>query len=154
MAIAAAVVAAYVHFGYAWWTLAAMFLVFDISALGYLSGPRTGAFWYNAVHNYTAPAILGLAYLVTARVAEPVWVLGFFAGTWAFHIAVDRALGYGLKLTTGFQHTHLGRIGPRNSRSNVPARRSTRRLGSAHDSFQDHPGTSGRNPRTRGLLDE
>ncbi|GMA37195.1 hypothetical protein GCM10025876_33990 [Demequina litorisediminis] len=32
---------------------------------------------------------------------------------WAFHIAVDRALGYGLKETDDFQHTHLGWIGRR-----------------------------------------
>jgi len=30
---------------------------------------------------------------------------------WAFHIAGDRVLGYGLKFTSGFQDTHLGRIG-------------------------------------------
>lgn len=111
VALAALIVAAYVYFGFAWWTLAAMFLVFDISALGYLAGPRIGAFWYNAVHNYTAPALLGLAYVLTAGFSQPVWILGFLAGTWAFHVAVDRALGYGLKLAEGFQHTHLGRIG-------------------------------------------
>ena len=27
------------------------------------------------------------------------------------HVAVDRALGYGLKLPAGFRDTHLGRIG-------------------------------------------
>ena len=27
------------------------------------------------------------------------------------HIAVDRALGYGLKRSTGFKDTHLGQIG-------------------------------------------
>jgi hypothetical protein len=30
---------------------------------------------------------------------------------WIAHIAIDRALAYGLKLPTGFQDTHLGRIG-------------------------------------------
>lgn len=30
---------------------------------------------------------------------------------WIAHIAVDRALGYGLKLSSSFQDTHLGRIG-------------------------------------------
>ncbi|WP_348642737.1 DUF4260 family protein [Mesorhizobium sp. B2-4-15] len=30
---------------------------------------------------------------------------------WIAHIAIDRALGYGLELSTGFQDTHLGRIG-------------------------------------------
>jgi hypothetical protein len=35
-----------------------------------------------------------------------------FAGLlWAFHIAGDRVLGYGLKFASGFQDTHLGRIG-------------------------------------------
>jgi hypothetical protein len=37
---------------------------------------------------------------------------------WAFHIGVDRALGYGLKFEDGFQHTHLGTIG----RGGRPAR--------------------------------
>ena len=27
------------------------------------------------------------------------------------HIGIDRALGYGLKLPSGFKHTHLGVIG-------------------------------------------
>jgi hypothetical protein len=30
---------------------------------------------------------------------------------WIGHIGVDRMLGYGLKLPTAFQDTHLGRIG-------------------------------------------
>ncbi|TDB99096.1 DUF4260 family protein [Actinomadura sp. 7K534] len=29
----------------------------------------------------------------------------------AFHVGVDRALGYGLKLPDSFRHTHLGEIG-------------------------------------------
>lgn len=30
---------------------------------------------------------------------------------WAAHIAFDRAVGYGLKYETGFNDTHLGRVG-------------------------------------------
>ncbi|MEL7363395.1 MAG: DUF4260 family protein, partial [Bacteroidota bacterium] len=30
---------------------------------------------------------------------------------WGAHIGFDRALGFGLKLPTGFRDTHLGRIG-------------------------------------------
>jgi hypothetical protein len=30
---------------------------------------------------------------------------------WFAHIGMDRALGYGLKYETGFNDTHLGRIG-------------------------------------------
>ena len=33
------------------------------------------------------------------------------AAIWVAHIAMDRALGYGLKLPTGFTDTHLGKIG-------------------------------------------
>lgn len=28
------------------------------------------------------------------------------------HSSLDRCVGYGLKYGDGFQHTHLGRIGP------------------------------------------
>jgi len=111
LALAAVIAIAYIYIGFPWWTLLAMFLVFDLSALGYLHSPRSGALWYNLVHNYTAPALLGAVYLLFALNDKPVWILGFLAGTWAFHIAVDRALGYGLKLPDAFQNTHLGRIG-------------------------------------------
>jgi hypothetical protein len=30
---------------------------------------------------------------------------------WLAHIGMDRALGYGFKLSTGFRDTHLGQIG-------------------------------------------
>jgi hypothetical protein len=30
---------------------------------------------------------------------------------WIAHIGLDRALGFGLKYATGFNHSHLGRIG-------------------------------------------
>ncbi|MCT1605867.1 DUF4260 domain-containing protein [Nesterenkonia massiliensis] len=41
------------------------------------------------------------------------------AASWTFHIGVDRALGYGLKLGP-FTHTHLGRIG-RSTERNYPS---------------------------------
>ena len=36
---------------------------------------------------------------------------GVLACAWAFHVGVDRALGYGLKMPDAFTHTHLGWIG-------------------------------------------
>ena len=39
-----------------------------------------------------------------------MWAI-HMAAIWTAHIAMDRALGYGLKLPTGFTDTHLGRIG-------------------------------------------
>lgn len=104
-----------------WWFPLAVFLLFDLSALGYLRSARVGAFWYNAVHNYVWPVMLGTAALVSgagvmaAASAGAVLWLWMVALAWAFHVGVDRALGYGLKHPDHFQHTHLGWIGGRRS---------------------------------------
>jgi hypothetical protein len=78
----------------------------DLSALGYLAGPRVGAVIYNAVHNFvTALAILGLGWWLRSEGL-------ILAGAILFgHIGMDRMLGFGLKLSTSFSDTHLGRIG-------------------------------------------
>ena len=107
-AVAALVVVAFVQLGFAWWWLPAVFLLWDLSMLGYLASPRVGAITYNLGHGYLGPALLlGLAWVSDAR-----WP-AFVGLTWAFHIGVDRLLGYGLKFTDRFSHTHLGEIGQR-----------------------------------------
>ncbi|MGH2392136.1 MAG: DUF4260 domain-containing protein [Candidatus Limnocylindria bacterium] len=78
----------------------------DLSILGYLAGPRVGAVTYNLVHNWALP--VGLALL--AVFAGQLWPL-LAASAVGAHVGWDRALGYGLKLPTGFRDTHLGRIG-------------------------------------------
>ena len=89
-----------------WWVYAILFLVPDLSFLGYLAGPRVGAVVYNAAHSYLAPMML----MVTGfSMASPL-VLSI-AMIWLAHIGIDRALSYGLKYKTGFGFTHLGRIG-------------------------------------------
>lgn len=109
-AIAAAVVVTVVALEQPWWVLLVAFLAFDLSALGYLVSPRAGALCYNMVHNYTAPALVvaGWAALELAG-ADAAWLV-LLACCWGFHVAVDRALGYGLKLDA-FHHTHLGAVG-------------------------------------------
>jgi hypothetical protein len=106
--VAALVVFAAVHLGIEWWLLFALFLAFDLSAVGYLRSPRLGAAAYNAIHNYAGPA----ASLALWLALDVQWlaVLGL---AWGFHVAVDRALGYGLKHDDAFEHTHLGWIGRR-----------------------------------------
>lgn len=106
------VVAAIVAYPGWWWILLAAFLAFDLSALGYLRSPRVGAVLYNVVHNYTGAALVGVAAILawSGGPDAPRW-LGLLALSWAFHVGVDRALGYGLKLPDAFQHTHLGTIG-------------------------------------------
>ena len=50
-AIAAAILTAVIVVGLPWWWLAVTFLVFDLSALGYLRSAEVGAVGYNLVHN-------------------------------------------------------------------------------------------------------
>lgn len=91
--------------GGSWWLFALLFLLPDISMLGYLSGPRIGAAIYNAFHTYPFPAALGiLGLLWSAPLAVAV------ALVWLAHIGVDRLAGYGLKYPSGFGDTHLGRM--------------------------------------------
>ncbi|MFT3797202.1 DUF4260 domain-containing protein [Microbacterium sp.] len=108
-ALAATAVAYPAH----WWMPLALFLVFDLSALGYLASPRVGAAAYNLGHSYLIPVVVGaLALLAPSDARTPLtWWAGIVALSWVFHIAADRALGYGLKLPDAFTHTHLGWIG-------------------------------------------
>lgn len=89
-----------------WWWLFILFPVVDISAFGYLQNARAGALTYNIGHSLIGPAIIMVLYIVSSQ----QWEL-FVALVWFFHIFVDRALGYGLKHTEGFHHTHLGPVG-------------------------------------------
>lgn len=97
-----------------WWMPLATFLLFDLSMLGYLRSPAAGAIGYNVVHTYAWPAGLGAVALALAATGAPpalaAWI-GIVGSAWAFHVGVDRMLGYGLKLPDDFTHTHLGRIG-------------------------------------------
>ena len=91
---------------FAWYWLFILFLVFDSSALGYLVNNRVGALGYNIGHSLIGPTLLVGLYVATDNQA-----ILFISLLWLFHIFIDRTLGYGLKHTTSFQHTHLGHIG-------------------------------------------
>jgi hypothetical protein len=93
-----------------WWVYAALFLAPDLSFLAYFWGSRFGAMLYNAVHTYMVPMALMTVGFTTA---EPL-VLSI-AMIWLAHIGFDRALGYGMKYSTGFAFTHLGRIGKKST---------------------------------------
>ena len=105
-ALALAALVAFHLTGGNWWLFAALILVPDLSMSGYLGGPRLGAWCYNAVHTWLAPAML---WLISLALGAPL--LAQLAIILTAHIAIDRALGYGLKHESGFQDTHLGRIG-------------------------------------------
>ena len=103
LAVAAVSAVLYARTGGSWWLFAALWLVPDLSMLGYLASPCRGARVYNAFHTYTVPIVLGLLALAThANALVP------YALIWVNHIGVDRLLGYGLKYSDGFGWTHLG----------------------------------------------
>jgi Domain of unknown function (DUF4260) len=99
-------VAVYVWLGGPWLLLLPLLLLPDASAAGYLAGPRAGALTYNIVHNWA----FGLAVL-GAGVALDSTTLLLLGAIACAHVGMDRAVGYGLKLPTSFQDTHLGPIG-------------------------------------------
>jgi hypothetical protein len=106
LALFAGMTLLYAVWGGSWWVYALLFLVPDVSFAAYLAGPRTGAIIYNAAHSYMAP----MALMTTGFATDSPLTLSI-AMIWLAHIGIDRALGYGLKYSTGFGYTHLGRIG-------------------------------------------
>lgn len=106
LAIAALTAILYTRTGASWWIFVVLWLVPDLSMLGYLGGPFWGARIYNAIHAYATPLTLAiLALLLRADTLLPIALI------WANHIAVDRLLGYGLKYPSRFGWTHLGAVG-------------------------------------------
>jgi hypothetical protein len=106
--LAAAAVSAlfYAHTGASWWLFAALWLLPDLSMLGYMGGPKLGARIYNAIHSYVTPATLAaMSILLKSPGLLP------YAFVWINHIGVDRLMGYGLKYPQGFGFTHLGLSG-------------------------------------------
>ncbi|HEY8158538.1 MAG TPA: DUF4260 domain-containing protein [Methylobacter sp.] len=101
-----AAVVAYSKFGLGWDIFALFFLAPDLALLGYLAGPKIGAISYNLAHSYSGP----VACLAAGFVFPAPTILGIGL-IWCAHIGFDRALGYGLKYSSGFGFTHLGRIG-------------------------------------------
>ena len=92
--------------GYDWWWFPLLLLAPDLSMLGYLAGPRVGAFTYNFFHH---KAVAVAYYVVGVLIGStPVQFAGLIM---LAHSSFDRVLGYGLKYPDSFEHTHLGMIG-------------------------------------------
>jgi hypothetical protein len=92
--------------GTGYWQIAAFALGPDLALFyGAASGLAKGQLHpravglYNLVHRFWGPLLLA------TLAALHVIGLGFFIGAlaWAFHVALDRALGYGLRTRDGFQ---------------------------------------------------
>lgn len=95
----------YSRAGGSWLIFVLLLLAPDLSALGYLAGPRVGSILYTLVHTEVLPVALAL--------------FGWFSGNplllqltliWLAHIGMVRMLGFGLKYATAFKDTRLGRV--------------------------------------------
>ena len=91
---------------FSWWLWILLFLLPDISMLGYLIDTKIGAYAYNLLHHKLTAVIVFLAgYLFHNDIPQFIGILLFA------HSCFDRVFGYGLKYTDDFKHTHLGMIG-------------------------------------------
>ncbi len=97
----------YIYFSldYEWYWFVLLLLSVDIFMVGYLANNKLGAHIYNIGHSYAVPALT----LVAGYLAQSSVFIGFSL-IWICHIAMDRAVGYGLKESTSFHDTHLGHI--------------------------------------------
>jgi len=91
------------NLGLSVWIWIPLFLSPDISMSGYLISTRIGAFTYNLFHHRAVAIVLAFAgYGMHIPVLLTIGILLFA------HSSFDRMLGYGLKYTDSFKHTHLG----------------------------------------------
>ncbi len=96
----------YTSLHYSGWLFWALFLLPDLSMLGYLAGTRAGAFTYNLFHH---KGVAILIYIAGLRMqSEPLQLAGLVLFG---HSSFDRIMGYGLKYSDAFTSTHLGKIG-------------------------------------------
>jgi hypothetical protein len=105
LAVLVTAVALYAQGDYSWWLFAVLLLAPDLAMVGYLANPRLGAQIYNGVHSYAVVLVsLGIGYFT----ATP-WLLAVSL-IWLAHVGMDRTVGYGLKYSDQFKHTHLDEV--------------------------------------------
>lgn len=95
----------YNQVGYSWLLFAALLLAPDLAMLGYLINLQVGSLVYNIVHTYTLP--IALAFVAYFGAMPLVLALALI---WLAHIGMDRVVGYGLKYSDNFKHTHLQEV--------------------------------------------
>lgn len=87
---------------FAWWWFPVLLFAPDLSMIGYLFGTKVGAVVYNVVHHKA----LGIVVFAIGTLIQLPWLQ--LTGVILFgHSCLDRTLGYGLKYTDSFVHTHL-----------------------------------------------
>ncbi len=91
--------------GYSWWLFILLLLTPDIGMIGYVVNSKTGAVLYNFFHHKSVGlVVLGLGIILASSIVQLIGIIMFC------HACMDRMLGYGLKYSDSFGHTHLGII--------------------------------------------
>src|SRR5215208_3214803 len=85
-----------------WLLFAVLFLAPDLSFIAAVAGTAWGIIAYNLAHTAIGPVV------VSAIGIFLDWDLGIALGViWFAHLALDRAIGYGLKYSLDKGDTHL-----------------------------------------------
>ncbi len=91
---------------FAWWWFPVLILSPDVSMIGYAFESRIGAYSYNFFHHKAvAIAVYLIGIYLNNSILQLIGIILFS------HSAMDRMFEYGLKFTTSFNDTHLGKIG-------------------------------------------
>lgn len=95
----------YQPLSFRWWIWPLLFLSPDIGMLGYLVNTTVGAVTYNLFHHK----------MIAILILCAGWYMGMPVMTLAgliiyAHSSFDRVMGYGLKYSDNFKHTHLGML--------------------------------------------
>ncbi len=88
-----------------WLLFLLLFILPDLSLIGYARGIKFGAISYNLAHTYLAPVLLAVFGL---SLSQPL--LLSFSLIWSAHIAQDRLRGFGLRYIEKFDDSHLHRV--------------------------------------------
>ncbi len=92
-------------FDFSWWLWVLLFMSPDLSFFAYIAGMKTGTVVYNILHHRGIAIAIGASGILLNQ--EVPLLIGIILFT---HASFDRVLGYGLKYSTGFKHTHLDRL--------------------------------------------
>ena len=105
LAIATASLIAYSATGSGWGLYFGLWLIPDLAIALYLASPKAGSVAYNLTHTLVFPVLLcsAVLWLEPDSLYRPIGLI------WLSRVAIDRALGFGLKYPNFFKDTHLAR---------------------------------------------
>lgn len=91
---------------FSWWWFLVLILTPDVSMLGYIVNSKIGGFTYNLFHHKGIAILVYLLGIYFNNQLTQLFGLILFS-----HASFDRIFGYGLKYSSSFHDTHLGKIG-------------------------------------------